>query len=148
MASKFKSFLQPWALPTIPSLALLFLRLVVGIAFLYHGSGKISAPFAWMPPEAGVPAILQFLAAVSEFGGGLALVLGLLTSFAMLGLASTMIVATHMHAMVRQDPFVSATGGPSFELALVYLAIALMFMALGAGKFSIDAKIFGQKNRS
>jgi len=145
MSPKLKSFLQPLALPTFPSAALLVVRLIVGIAFLYHGFGKISSPFGWMPPEAGIPGILQFLAAVSEFGGGIALILGCLTSVAMAGLAFTMVVAVYMHAIVRQDPFVSMTGGSSFELALVYFGIAILFLAIGAGKFSVDAKIFGER---
>ncbi len=145
MSPKLKSFFQPLALPTFASIALLVVRLIVGIAFLHHGWGKITAPFAWMPPEAGVPAVLQGLAALSEFGGGLALILGCLTSLAMMGLFFTMSVAVHMHSIVRQDPFVSMTGGPSFELALGYLGIAVLFFAIGAGKFSIDAKIFGQR---
>jgi len=117
----------------------------VGVAFLFHGWGKIQAPFAWMPPEAAVPGILQFLAAVSEFGGGLALILGLLVPLAMLGLSITMLVAASMHIFVMKDPFVSMTGGSSYELALVYLGIAILFMAIGPGKFSLDAKIFGEK---
>jgi len=145
MSPKLKSFLQPLALPTSPSAALLMVRLIVGIAFLYHGFGKISSPFGWMPPEAGIPGILQFLAAVSEFGGGIALILGCLTSIAMAGLAFTMVVAVYMHAIVRQDPFVNMTGGSSFELPLVYFGIAILFLAIGAGKFSVDAKIFGER---
>jgi putative oxidoreductase len=145
MPPKVKSFFQPLNLPKIQSAALLFVRLVVGIAFLHHGWGKIQTPMSWMPPEAGIPGFLQLLAAISEFGGGLALILGLLTSLAMVGMAFTMIVATHMHAIVRQDPFVSMDGGPSFELALLYLSLALMFLAVGPGQFSADAKIFGLK---
>lgn len=145
MSPKVKKFFQPLALPALPSFALLLLRLVMGIAFMLHGWGKIQSPMSWMPPEAGVPAILQLLAAVSEFGGGLALALGLLTSLAMLGLAATMMVATHMHAIVRGDPFVGQ-GGPSYELALLYLVLALVFIAVGPGKFSADARIFGQKS--
>lgn len=57
------------------SVGLLALRLVVGAAFLFHGWPKIQHPFDWMGPEASVPAIFQALAALSEFGGGLALLL-------------------------------------------------------------------------
>ncbi len=144
MSPKLKSFLQPLALPNNASFALLLLRVVVGLAFMFHGWGKIQTPFEWMPPEAGIPGFLQFLAAISEFGGGLSLILGLLVSVSTLGMICTMAVATHMHAIIRQDPFVGQ-GGPSYELALVYLIIAFAFLMIGAGKFSIDAKIFGEK---
>lgn len=53
------------------SLALLFLRLLMGVAFVLHGLPKIESPFSWMGPEAPVPGIFQALAALAEFGGGL-----------------------------------------------------------------------------
>jgi hypothetical protein len=54
----------------VGSAGLLLLRLVVGAAFLFHGWSKIQSPLGWMGPEATMPAILQALAAISEFGGG------------------------------------------------------------------------------
>lgn len=138
--SKLKSFLQPLALPKTVSMALLLVRLVMGVAMIMHGWGKIQTPFGWMGPEAQVPGFLQFLAALSEFGGGIALIIGLLTSIAMLGLFFTMAVAVHMHAVIKGDPFV---GG--YELATVYLVLALMFIMIGPGQYAIDSKIFGNK---
>ena len=78
---------KPLRLSPRVSAGLLILRLVAGLAFVFHGYGKITKPFAWMPPEATVPSILQGLAALSEFGGGLAWILGLLTPLASFGLA-------------------------------------------------------------
>ncbi len=146
-SSKIKLFLQTMPHKTnFASVALLLLRLIVGVAFLYHGWGKIQNPFAWMPPTAPVPGFFQFLGAISEFGGGIALILGLLTRLASLGLGFTMAVAVLMHAVVMGDPFVNMTGGSSFEPALGYLGISILFLALGAGKFSLDSKIFGERN--
>lgn len=126
--------------------ALLFIRIVVGLAFVMHGWGKIQHPFDWMPAGSPVPAFFQFLAALSEFGGGLALIAGLLTRLGCLGMAITMVVASSMHMFVMKDPFVNLTGqGGSYELALVYLSIAVLFVVNGAGKFSIDAKLFGPR---
>ena len=56
---------------------------------------------------------LHALAALSEFGGGLAYILGLLTPLAALGILSTMTVAFTKHAFERGDPFVAMTGGPA-----------------------------------
>src|ERR1044071_3379761 len=64
------------------AIGLLLIRLVVGSAFMLHGWGKIQHPFSWMGPESPVPGFFQLLAAISEFGGGLAWILGLLTPLA------------------------------------------------------------------
>ena len=137
--------LQPVPHPASASTALLLLRLVAGIAFIIHGWQKMQDPFGWMGPGAAVPAPFQFLAALSEFGGGIAWVLGLLTPLAALGIGCTMAVAVYMHSMVLHDPFVSLTGGRSYELASAYLCIALLLLALGPGRYSLDAKVFGQR---
>jgi putative oxidoreductase len=138
---------QPATQSTFASSAILLFRLVIGIAFILHGLGKIQTPFGWMPPggPVAIPPIFQFLAAFSEFGGGIALVLGLLTPLAALGIAFTMVVAVYMHAIVFHDPFVNPTGGSSFEPALGYLASTIVLLATGPGKFSLDAFIFKRK---
>lgn len=123
------------------SVGLLLLRLVVGSAFVLHGFPKIQQPFNWMGDA--FPGFLQALAAISEFGGGLALILGLLTPIAMLGLVCTMIVAVFTHVM-RGDPWVGQGG--SFELPALYLIIALTIALLGPGRFSLDALLFGRNS--
>lgn len=138
-----KRFLQIYAHQNNVSVALLLVRLVMGVAMMMHGWGKIQSPMSWMGPEAPVPGFLQLLAAVSEFGGGLALILGLLTALGSLGIAITMAVAVYTHAIVKGDPFVGQGG--SFELPLLLLVIAVMFIIAGPGKFSLDHKIFGTK---
>ena len=65
-----------------------------------HGWSKIQNPFGWMQ-GAPVPGFLQALAALSEFGGGLALIVGLLTPFACLGIMSTMFVACLTYSAQR-----------------------------------------------
>ena len=126
------------------SMGLLWLRLVMGAAFLFHGWPKIQNPFGWMGSEAPVPGILQALAALAEFGGGMALIVGLLTRLASLGIATNMVVALAMVHLPHGDPFVSKGGGPSYELAAVYLACAVLFLVLGAGRVSLDALLFSK----
>ena len=147
MNPKLKRCLQPFYQMAWPSAALLLLRLIVGAAFVIHGWGKIQTPMNWMPAEAPVhvPGLFQLLAAVSEFGGGIALILGLLTPLAMLGLISTMAVAVYMQLVIFKAPFVSSTGGSSYEPALGYLGIAILFLAIGPGKFSLDRLLFGER---
>ncbi len=141
-----KECFRPSSISNKGSIALLILRVVVGLAFMLHGWGKIQTPFSWMGPDAPVPGFLQFLAALSEFGGGLAWILGVITPLASLGIAITMLVATSMHMFVMKDPFVATGPGMgSYEPALSYLCVALVLMLVGPGKYSLDAKIFGQK---
>lgn len=124
------------------SQCLLALRVVVGAAFIMHGLAKAGSPFSWMPGDAGVPAFLQFLAMFAELGGGVALIIGFLVPLASLGLIFTMLAATTLHAVVLKDPFVSADGGGSYELALLYLVLSVMFFCVGPGRYSLDHKVF------
>jgi len=140
-----KRCLQPLAHSNCSSAALLVVRLIMGTAFVLHGWGKMQSPMQWMGPEAPVPGVLQLLAAVAEFGGGLALILGLLTAVASLGLIVTMAVAVSMHLFVMHDPFVNMTGGSSYELALNYLGMAVLFLMMGPGKYSLDSKLLGTR---
>jgi putative oxidoreductase len=135
----------PPILSTRVSTGLLLLRLIVGLAFMYHGYGKIQNPFGWMGPKSNYPGIFQALAALSEFGGGLAWMLGILTPLASSGIACTMAVAFWMHAAIRHDPFVSKGGGASYELATVYFCVAILLLLAGPGRFSLDRLLFGQK---
>ena len=124
------------------SMALLVLRLMMGIAFVLHGWPKIQSPFGWMGPEAPVPGILQALAALAEFGGGLALILGIATPFAAIGLIATMAVAV-LFLIKSGLPFVSS-GTPSYELALVYFFVSVLFLVTGSGRYSLDHQFFGK----
>ncbi len=136
---------KPLRLPSRVSIGLLILRFVAGLAFMYHGFGKIQNPFGWMGPQ-GFPPVLQALAALSEFGGGLAWILGMLTPLASLLLTCTMGVALSVHAFMLHDPFVASEAGKSsFEPAAGYLCIAILLLLSGPGSFSGDRLIFGEK---
>ncbi len=131
--------------PALAHVALLLIRVAAGAAFMMHGWPKIRSPLGWMGPGGFAPGVFQALAAISEFGGGLAWILGLLTPLASLGIAFTMAVAFSTHTFVRGDPFVSLTGGPASELAAIYFCIALLLLAMGPGRFSLDRKLFGPR---
>ena len=144
--NKFCNMICPGFLAGRGAVALLVLRLVFGAAFVLHGMGKIQTPFTWMGPEAPVPGVLQGLAALSEFGGGIAMILGLFTPIAAFGLFCTMVVATFMVHVASGHPFVPGPeGGPSFELPLTYLAVSLTLMLIGPGVYSLDNMIFNRK---
>lgn len=125
---------------------LLIMRVLTGLALMAHGWGKIQHPFDWMGPNAPVPGLFQFLAAFSEFFGGIALVVGLLTPLAALGVIATMLVAAF--TVHLNDPVISAAGpGPSKESALSYFMVALALFLTGPGTISLDNYLFGKRGR-
>lgn len=124
---------------------LLCLRVVAGLALMFHGWNKIQNPMGWMGSDSGVPAVLQACAAVAEFGGGLAFILGLLTPLACLGVLCVMSAAMGMVHFPKGDEFVGPPG-KSYELAAMYFTVALSLLFTGPGKFSLDYLFF--KNRA
>ncbi len=127
------------------SVGLVILRVTVGMAFIFHGWGKIQTPTHWMPAEAPIPGPLQAAAAVAEFGGGIGLILGLLTPLACLGIAGTMAFAIVMVHIRSGHLFVDPKGGPSWELAAAYLASVILILLIGPGRFSLDAFLFARR---
>jgi putative oxidoreductase len=123
------------------SAALLAIRLVAGAAFMHHGFTKIQNPFAWMGPNSPMPGFLQALAAVSEFGGGFAWMIGFLVPLASFGILCTMVVAVGRH-LSHGDPFVGKGG--SYELALVYAGVAVLLLVVGPGRIALDASWVGR----
>ena len=127
------------------SLGLLVLRVVVGAALMFHGWPKIQNPMGWMGEGAPVPGVLQAAAAVAEFVGGGALVIGLLTRLFAFMLVINMAVAAGMVHISKGDPFVGKPGEPSWELAAVYFACSLLLLLSGPGRFSLDAMLFREE---
>ena len=129
------------------AVGLLLLRLVAGLGLMLHGWPKIQHAFNWMGPNAPVPGLFQFLSAFSEFFGGLALILGLLTWLAALGITFNFLVAIVTVHLKAGDPFVNAANphGPSFETAALYLAAAVTMLLTGPGALSLDANLFKQR---
>jgi len=139
-----KRLFQPAPLAARASAGLLAIRLVAGLAFMMHGWGKIQHPFSWAGTN--YPAFLQGLAALSEFGGGLAWILGLLTPLASFGIACTMLTAIQLHVITLKQSFVATKQSEqSYEVAAVYLALCVLFLLAGPGRYSADRQVFGQK---
>jgi len=124
------------------AVGIFILRVFLGFALASHGQGKIMNPFNWMGPD--VPGIFQALAAFSEFFGGLAIMFGVLTPLACLGVMSTMFVAILSHIMRGDAYFVAPSGvkdANSYENAAVYFFFALTIFLIGPGLLSVDAAL-------
>ena len=101
------------------ALALLILRLFVGIAFIQHGSGKLTHPSEFAA-EFGIPVWLALATMSTQLIGGILLILGALTPLAALGIVGTMITAT-IFLIQRGEPFINPAGH-SWENSAFYLA--------------------------
>src|SRR5688500_156081 len=122
----------------------LALRIPVGIIFAAHGAQKLFGWFGgyglegtgqWMDSIGLAPGYLMaLLAGAAEFFGGLALIAGLLVRPAAAALAVAMVGAI-FSGHIDQGLFV-AKNGYEFALALLAIAVALVFS--GAGRGSVD----------
>ena len=135
--------LFPRFLTGAPAVGMLVLRLVTGIAFLLHGWPKIHNPAEWMGVGA-MPGYLQAAAAYIEFGGGITILLGLLTPVACLALGGVMPVGIFQVHVPQGHAFVGPPG-KSYELAADYLAIVVALLLAGPGALSVDALLFGRQ---
>lgn len=118
------------------------LRIASAYMFILHGTAKFfSFPVAM---GSGAPSGIYLAAAILEVGGGLLLLLGLLTRPVAFILSGQMAVAYFMaHASQGNALFPIANGG---ESAALFSFVFLYLAAAGGGAWSLD-KLFC-KNRS
>jgi putative oxidoreductase len=85
------------------------------------------------------PVFFAWMAALSELVGGVFLAIGFATRPAAFLIACTMTTAGFVrHAA---DPYGRK------ELAFLYLAVAVMFMLTGAGRYSVDGTVLKKWSR-
>lgn len=130
-------------LEKLKPLALLLLRLGLGLIFIYHGYPKLAHIHQTVRefPHMGFPPYFAYIAAILEFFGGWLLIIGLFTRITALLLAGEMAIAI-LRVHLPQGG-VLAVSNYQFPLALAVGAFALV--AVGAGAVSIDRAIFKDK---
>jgi putative oxidoreductase len=114
------------------------MRLVLSIIMIRHGYDKVIPSgslynFTHMVIRLHLPVWLGYLAAFTEFFGGLLLLVGLLTRIVAIMMAIEMVVAIikiHIHGGLM--------GPNSFAFPLTCFAIALMLVFTGCGWLGLD----------
>ena len=126
---------------------LFLIRVVVGLTLAAHGAQKLFGMFGgygiagtgqYFESIGFRPGrVLATTAGLGEFGGGLALALGLLTPFASAVIIATMAVA--IWSVHLEKGFFNHAGGYEFPLMIAGSALGLAFT--GAGPLSLDASL-------
>ncbi|MCX8570752.1 DoxX family protein [Aminobacter sp. MET-1] len=115
------------------------LRLVTGGLLVAHGSQKVVDPFG----SSDLVGMLGFypapfwsvLLSVTEFAGGVLLVLGLLTRPAALATSIILLVTIWFHWVTVDQGFAGA------EKSILWFAVLVYFVAHGGGPVSVDARL-------
>lgn len=133
--------------PTLVNAGLTALRVMVGVIFVAHGWTKLADMPAWQAQmqSMGFPAVevLSWLAMLAEFGGGILLVLGLLTPLAALATAANMFVAV-FYVHLGNGLYAQNNG---WEYPLTLGLVSLYFVFRGAGPLSVDAIIRSRREK-
>lgn len=127
---------------TIPALhrysdwGLLVLRLTIGAIFIYHGMQK------WQMADAtALMTTLKFVEPIL----GIALLVGVLTQYAALGLGVVMLGAIYMKmtgfGQSALNPLGTFAGQGGWEFDLMIFAGCVVLFLMGAGKMSVDAMV-------
>ena len=120
---------------TTVDLALLVVRVIVGIIFAAHGAQKLFGAFGG-PGLAGVVekmGPLGYPVTIGEFFGGLGLVVGFLCRFSAASLIVLMIGAIGM--VHGKNGFFLSNGGFEYNLALIGLLVPVLIA--GPGRFAV-----------
>jgi len=128
------------------------LRLIVGYGFMEHGFAKLARgpdAFPAILQALGVPAphLMGWLTIFTEIVGGLAVLLGALTSLASIPMAAVLLVAiftVHLpygFSSIKLQAVTAAGaqfGPPGFETDLLYLACLAALVLGGSGPLAIE----------
>jgi putative oxidoreductase len=152
MAITIIDVLLPSAPSTASQLALLLLRVFVGLAFIRHGWPKLRNLNTWAA-ALKTPVWLCFVSAASMWAGGIALIGGLLTPLAAFAILVSMLYAVVLEIragfpFIAPDPFQIPPGDyvgpmgvgepPSWEKAAMYVVMGAVLIACGGGVYSLD----------
>lgn len=129
-------------LEKLKPVALLLLRLGLGLIFIYHGYPKLFAhPKEWLDnfQHMGFPRYFAYISGAIEFFGGLMLIAGLFTRVAALLISIEMAIAV-WRVHLPQGTLLDVH---NYEFVLLLALSAFTLAAIGAGTVSLDHLIYG-----
>jgi putative oxidoreductase len=140
-------------LATRNEFSLTIARLILGIVIFIHGAQLMLGWFGgfgyagsmhFFTQTLHIPAPFAWLAIMTQFIGAIALIVGLFTRIAALGIAIDMLVAVfkiHIHVGFFMNWY-GTLKGEGYEYHLLALALCLILMARGGGALSIDGAVY------
>lgn len=143
---------------TDESYAALISRLTLGLVILPHGLQKVFGWFGgfgfegtmgFFTQQMGIPYIFALLAIVAESLGAVAVITGLLTRLAALGIGVTVGIGALM-VHLPNGFFMNWFGnqqGEGYEYHILVVGLALAVVISGGGKFALDRLIANKLNK-
>lgn len=131
-------------LDRLQPLALVFMRLALGLIMVTHGYHKVFGGlhhFAQHVAGLGLPGWLGYVAAIAEFAGGILVLAGFLTRPAAFAICIDLAVAigkVHWH-----NGLMGSLDRPGYEFPLAAATLALALIFFGAGPISLDHVLRG-----
>ncbi len=133
---------------TATDIALLVIRLILGIIFIAHGYPKFFvfgiSGFSQFLSQLGVPlpGLFAIIVALVEFVGGILLILGIFSGWIGLLMTINMLVAILL-VKVKVGLIVPPNQpGTGAELGLALFALALAVLVFGPGSISVELGLF------
>ena len=129
------------SLEKLKPLALLLLRLALGVIFIYHGYPKLfghtrEAMRSFV--QMGFPGYFAYISGLIEFFGGCMLIAGLFTRVAGVLLAAEMAIGIWKVGHLAANPLIVR----NYETPLALAVSAFALATLGAGVVSLDQAVF------
>jgi putative oxidoreductase len=126
------------------SLALLIVRIATALPFLYHGSAILFGAFGGPGPHGlaesmHAPDIIGYLIGLAEFGGGLAILTGILLRIG--ALCGIIVMLGAIFLVHLPNGFDISKRG--FEYALTLFLTALALLIAGGGSYSLASVLPG-----
>src|ERR1700686_5090153 len=119
-------------------IALLLLRLMVGIVFITSGYKHLRNP-ATRSKDIGISKSLTIFLGAAELGGGLGVISGILAQLAAIGLILLMLGAIQKKIFVWHTGFWGKSGTNGWSYDLMIIAMNLVIATTGGGSLSLTA---------